>query len=273
MPQTDIKSFQNTVFRYFEKHGRHDMPWRLQELDGSFDPYKIMVSELMLQQTQVARVTPKFLEFIQRFPTVQSLVGASLGDVLVAWSGLGYNRRAKFLHQAAQMVVREYNGKFPSDLEQLVRLPGVGKNTAGAILAYAFNRPALFIETNIRTVYIHHFFHDRTGIPDSEIIKLLDETLDNKQPRIFYWALMDYGAYLKQIIGNLNKLSKSYAKQSTFAGSLRQIRGQVIRSLAGCACTLEQLQRIITDDRLPIVLEDLMHENLIVKQADHYQLP
>jgi len=272
MTDFDLSTFRSKVLDYYEAYGRHDMPWRIPEPDDSFDPYKIMVSELMLQQTQVARVTPKFLAFIDQFPTVQQLAAASLGEVLTVWSGLGYNRRAKFLHQAAQTVVGDFQGIFPATVEDLIQLPGVGKNTAGAIMAYAFNRPVVFIETNIRTVYIHHFFHDQLDIPDAAITELVQQTIDRENPRLFYWALMDYGAYLKQIVGNLNKLSKSYATQSTFEGSARQIRGKVIKLLAAHPCSATHLQAQISDDRLPLILTELLHEGLITRTAEGYQL-
>ena len=148
MSQQQIHDFQSMVWDYFETHGRHDLPWRL-PTDRGFDPYAIMVSEIMLQQTQVGRVIPKFQAFMKQFPTVQALASAPLSDVLQAWSGLGYNRRAKFLWQAAQQVVTDYAGVMPKTLEDLVRLPGIGKNTAGAIMAYAYDQPVYFIETNI----------------------------------------------------------------------------------------------------------------------------
>lgn len=163
----EITALQETVWKYYHQHGRHDLPWRLPEPDGSFDPYKILVSEIMLQQTQVPRVLPKFTEFLTKFPTGQELAEASLGEVLAAWSGLGYNRRAKFLWQAAQKVVRDFGGELPHTFEALESLPGIGKNTAGAVAAYAYNQPAIFLETNIRTIFIHHFFRDADLVPDS----------------------------------------------------------------------------------------------------------
>lgn len=272
MSESELKSFQKIVRDYYAAHGRHDMPWRIPEPTGNFDPYKIMVSELMLQQTQVARVIPKFMAFLGQFPDAETLAQARLGEVLTAWSGLGYNRRAKYLHQAAQTIQREFDGVFPSSLDDLMRLPGVGKNTAGAIVAYAYNQPVVFVETNIRTVYIHHFFHDQIDIADTTIIKIIESTLDRQNPRAFYWALMDYGAYLKQTVGNLNKLSRNYVKQSTFQGSLRQIRGQVIRLLTVEPRSTGALAQAIDDDRLSIVLEDLIREGLIVQADEQYRL-
>lgn len=266
------QDFYERLWGYYEMHGRHDLPWRQPEHDGAFDPYKIMVSEIMLQQTQVSRVVPKYHCFLQDFPKITDLAAANLGDVLLQWQGLGYNRRAKYLWQAAQKVTAEFNGVLPKTTEGLIRLPGVGKNTAGAIVAYAYNKPAIFIETNIRTVYIHHFFAGKQGIDDKEIILLLEKTIDTKNPRTFYWALMDYGTHLKKVQGNLNKLSNRYVKQSKFHGSKRQIRGAVIRQLTRSSATYSLLQNSIQDERLDTVLAELVAEGLITKNNQDYSL-
>ncbi len=266
------QAFQKTVREYYKLHARHDLPWRQPEPDGTFDPYKIMVSELMLQQTQVARVIPKYHEFLAKFPTISTLAEAPLAEVLRAWSGLGYNRRAKFLHEAAQQLVREYQGVFPQSILELKQLPGIGANTAGAIVAYAFNQPVVFIETNIRTVFIHHFFHDQTDIADRAIIELVEQTLDRQNPRDWYWALMDYGSYLKQTVGSLNQQSRQYTKQSKFQGSKRQIRGQVIRLLGDSSYTRAELQTAVNDKRLDTVLQELLDEHLILKRGNSFCL-
>lgn len=260
------------MLTYYHQHGRHDLPWRRPEPGGSFDPYKILVSEIMLQQTQVVRVIPKFEAFTVQFPTVQALASSNVAEVLRAWQGLGYNRRAKFLWLAAQQVVTDFNGRFPNDAKQLQCLPGVGVNTAGAILAYAFNQPTMFIETNIRTVYIHDFFKDETDISDQAVRDMLALTLDTQEPRVFYWALMDYGSYLKKAVGNLSRSSKSYAKQTSFHGSRRQIRGQVIRLLLERPHMLIELGYTINDERLTAVLADLEAEQLIVREQSYYKL-
>jgi A/G-specific adenine glycosylase len=285
-----VRQLQEAVWEYYRQHGR-DLPWRRPEPDGSFDPYKILVSEVMLQQTQVTRVVPKYQAFLERFPNIRSLAAASVGDVIKAWNGLGYNRRAKYLWQAAQAI----RGPFPLSLEELVKLPGIGKNTAGAILVYAYNQPLAFIETNIRTVYIHHFFADDTAVDDKELLPLVEQTLPKKgkeQPetrihsapgakrktvglshyREWYWALMDYGAYLKQTVGNLNRHSKHYVKQTPFEGSLRQVRGAVLRALAASPMTLSELQAIVPDSRLGKVLDALAAEGMIHRQGDHLSL-
>jgi A/G-specific adenine glycosylase len=261
-------AFQELVWNYYHDFGRHNLAWRQPEPDGSFDPYKIMVSELMLQQTQVQRVAPKYQEFLRLFPEVATLAQAVLGDVLRVWTGLGYNRRAKFLHQSATMVMTDFGGVFPTDTAQLVKLPGVGINTAGAIATYAYNQPVVFIETNIRTVIIHHFFDDQMGIADKGILELAERTLDREHPREWYWALMDYGSSLKKSVGNVSRQSKTYAKQSTFAGSKRQIRGQVIKLLGNGALPQAELISKIADERLKTVLADLLDECLIRRLPD-----
>lgn len=267
------ENFLETLQWYYAEHGRHDLPWRLPEADGSFDPYKILVSELMLQQTQVPRVVPKYEAFLEKFPTIQTLAIATLGDVLIAWQGLGYNRRAKFLWQAAQKIMQEFHGAFPRDELRLRSLPGVGANTAGAIRAYAFNEPTVFIETNIRTVYIHHFFSDEWGIPDPAIRDLVDTTLDRINPRVFYWSLMDYGSYLKQSVGNVSRASTTYAKQSKFSGSTRQIRGRILRLLAAGRMPEAALHSVIDDERAEVILDSLTAEGLVQKTAGYYRLP
>jgi len=273
--QGQIDTFQNTVLTFYRQHGRYDLPWRQPEPDGSFDPYKILVSEIMLQQTQVPRVLIKFKEFTQLFPSFEVVAGAPLADVLKAWSGLGYNRRAKFLWQTAQTVTRNYNGQLPRTSAELVALPGIGPNTAGALLAYAFNIPAVYIETNVRTVFIYHFFADREGVSDRDILELVARTLPD-DARTWYWALMDYGTHLKQTMGNLNKLSKHYSVQSKFVGSKRQLRGEVLRQLTSGPKTATELLEVLADERAQLVLDDLANEGMIARAGSgnlHYKLP
>ena len=142
------------------------------------DRYTILISEVMLQQTQVDRVAPKFEAFIEAFPTVQALAQAEFKTVLGYWSGLGYNRRALWLQQAAKEIVEKYAGKVPQTISELSKLKGIGHNTAAAICAYAFNQPVVFIETNIRAVFIHHFFADRADVADSELLPIIADHVD-----------------------------------------------------------------------------------------------
>lgn len=235
------------------------MPWRT---DTS--PYYVLVSEIMLQQTQVERVIPKFEAFMKAFPSIEALARASLGDVLTLWSGLGYNRRAKFLHQAAQMVVDKYKAEFPSTLQELIMLPGVGVNTAGALLAYSFNQPVVFIETNIRTVYFYHLFKDHEDVSDKELKEVVEATVDHEHPREWYWALMDYGSFLKRQGAGMNSKSRHYKKQAPLKGSLREMRGQILKALTEDDKTLSELKQHVTvDERFEPALEGLLKDGLI----------
>jgi A/G-specific adenine glycosylase len=273
-----VDEFVTSVTEFYGQAGR-DLPWRKPEVDGSFDPYKIMVSEFMLQQTQVARVIPKFLEFTSVFTGVESLSRAGLGEVLTLWSGLGYNRRAKFLWQAAQKIQELYQGEFPKTLNMLTILPGIGPNTAAAILVYAYDQPLPFIETNIRTAFIHHFFRDNFSVSDKDLWPLITDALQCVQQRRelsvreWYWALMDYGSHLKKTVGNTSRQSKHYAKQSRFEGSKRQIRGKILKALASGEQTESQLKALINDERFPYILQDLLDEHMIVRKAKRLKLP
>lgn len=251
-------TFQETIWNHYRQNARANMPWRQNPT-----PYRVLISEIMLQQTQVNRVTPKFQSFIQQFPSITALAQAPFSQVLALWNGLGYNRRAKYLWQAAQAIMQNHNGTIPNTIEELIKLPGIGKNTAGAIMAYAYNQPAVFIETNIRTVYIHHFAPQQEGIDDKTIGELVSQTLDQENPREWYWALMDYGTHLKQTQPSNIQQSKHYTKQSKFQGSLRQIRGQLLRELIPGPQQLAQLQQRITDPRLTQVVQKLKDENFI----------
>lgn len=266
----EIDKFHETIWDYYRDQGRHDLLWRQPDAEGRFDPYKILVSEMMLQQTQVSRVLPKYVQFLRKYPAVHDLSRATLADVLAEWQGLGYNRRAKFLWQAAQLI--DGMQAFPETSEELVKLPGIGLNTAAAVLVYSFNQPLTFIETNIRTVFIHHYYQDDVDVADKDILALVSQTIDKEHPREWYWALMDYGSYLKATVGNISRLSKSYTKQSSFVGSNRQIRGMVIRTLIGSKQTKSELEAIVQDERLATVLVQLQTEDLIRYDGTYYVL-
>ena len=222
--------FRKTIWDYYKKYGRA-LPWRLSN-GTQQSAYKILVSELMLQQTQVDRVIPKYEAFLKAFPTLKSLAHASQRNVLALWSGLGYNRRALYLKRIAETVEEKHKGKLPQDEVSLLLLPGIGPYTARAVAAFAWNIPGVCIETNIRSVYIHFFFKDRTEkIHDKEFLEKIAETMDTENPREWYWALMDYGAYLKKEgLGN-NSRAKTYTKQKAFKGSEREVRGGIMKYL------------------------------------------
>jgi A/G-specific adenine glycosylase len=215
--------FQQIVRDFYAQHGR-TLPWR-----ETTDPYKIFVSEIMLQQTQAERVIPKYKKWIKKWADFSSLAKADKSDILQQWQGLGYNRRANYLYQSAQQIVSEHGGTLPEEESELRDLYGVGDYTAGALQAFCFNEPVVFVETNIRTVFIYHFFPEQEDISDTQIEKKVRKTLPDKRIREWYWALMDYGHYLKQKVGNLNKQSQSYQTQSQFAGSNRQLRSKLLR--------------------------------------------
>lgn len=269
--EENISDFCERVVVYFAEY-RRDMPWRDPLPDGSYDPYRIMVSEIMLQQTQVQRVIPKYGEFLARFPDMAALAGAELGSVLRAWQGLGYNRRAKYLWQTAGQVVNSYAGRLPTDQTALTALPGIGQNTAGAICAYAYDKPVVFVETNIRTVIIHEFFPEVHDVSDSDILRVVrlalqEGTLRAGSVREWYWALMDYGVYIKAEQGNLAKQARAYVKQSPLEGSLRQLRGKVLRLLAERPRTMIELADDIADHRLERVIADLLGEGMIKRSG------
>lgn len=217
--------FKDFIWQFYRQYGR---PFAWRNIDN---PYYILVSEIMLQQTQTYRVEPKYDQFIAAFPTVYSLAQADLRDVLGLWQGLGYNRRGKALWENAQRIVKEFNEKLPDDPAILKTFSHIGPNTAGSICAFAFNKPVVFIETNIRAVYLHSFFKDREDVKDTELLPLIEQTLDHQNPREWYYALMDYGVHLKKMSLNPNRKSAHYAKQSKFEGSDRQIRGRILKQL------------------------------------------
>ncbi len=258
--------FRTRVLRYWRQHGRHDLPWRPPSLKlrkDVLDPYAVLVSELMLQQTQVSRVIGKFRAFRRAFPSFRALANAPVAEVLRQWQGLGYNRRALMLHRCAQEVVRNHNGRLPRDHIALCALPGIGHYTAGAILAFAFNTPVPIIETNVRRVILHHYFPGRRNVPDSRIIAVVERTLDRKNPRRWYGALMDYGASLAESLpkrANPNRRSKHYTRQSRFEGSTRQLRGKVLALSLACQPFPVELRR---DPRLSDVLRQLRHEGFL----------
>jgi len=226
----------------------------------------------MLQQTQVERVISYYQRFIQTFPDPTSLSKSRLEAVLALWQGLGYNRRAKYLRDSAKKVVDEYGGKFPVEMDSLRSLPGIGHNTAAAIRVYSTNRPELFIETNIRTVFIYHFFKDVPVVDDQLILKILSQTLDGDNPREFYWALMDYGTYLKKFNRGINTQSTLYRRQSAFEGSNRQLRAKVLRYVSQNKADTEILVREFNDSRLTKVLNDLEKEGFIATEKGIYRI-
>ena len=221
----DASAFVTRVWEHYDAHGR-DLPWR-----RTTDPYRVLVSEVMLQQTQVSRVVAKYAEFLAAFPDVEALAAAPLESVLRVWRGLGYNRRARSLKLAAETIVAEHGGRVPDTLEDLTALPGIGHATAAQVLAFAFDIGVPFVETNVRSVYLHEFFGDAEDVPDSVILPLVAATLDHERPREWLWALMDYGTHLKATRPNPSRRSRHHVRQAPFEGSNRQLRGRLLVAL------------------------------------------
>jgi len=264
-----IFSFQKIIYSHYQKHGRY-FPWRCTR-----SPYRILVSEMMLQQTQVVRVIPKYRKFITTFPNFSSLARARLNEVLTIWSGLGYNRRALALKKISHIVCNDWGGKLPKDFEKLKTLPGIGEATASSLLAFTWNKPVIFIETNIRSAFIHHFFPKKKNVQDKKIISLVEQTLDKSNSREWYYALMDYGVMLKTKYGNPNTRSAHYAKQTPFKGSHRQIRGGILKILTKNKF-LSELEIIKKTDFKPLsvkaTLGELKREGFVVLKKDRLTL-
>ncbi len=284
---SNIDRLLKEVETYYRKEGRSHLPWR-----KTRDPYKILVSEIMLQQTQVERVLPYYKNFLKEFPTPAALAKAPLSKVLKAWQGLGYNRRAKFLHEAAKVLAKEgYTGQ---------KLPGVGPYTQGAIDAFALNKPSLIIETNIRTVFFYFCFEKPkkkilsgsrapvhlslgkyfSSVSDTEVLPLVERALQKSklEPREFYAALMDYGSYLKRQGVKLNTQSKHYVKQTKFKGSNRELRGAILRELlkkphtaAGLRKNLHR-QSLKTAEEVDVILASLVKEGFAKRKGSSYRL-
>lgn len=257
-----ITAFKRIVSEFYA-HNRRDFPWR-----RTVNPYRILVSEIMLQQTQTHRVVPKYLTFLKKFPTLRTLAAASLHDVLTEWKGLGYSRRAIALHTIAKTLILKKK-PLPRYYEDLLALPSIGPNTASSILAFAYNQPTIFIETNIRTVFIHHFFNDKKNIDDKDIIPLIACALDQAEPREWYYALMDYGVHLKKTVGNLNTKSKHHRRQSAFKGSNREQRSRILECIRAQPRTEKELQVMGGDkEQINANIHALTREGFIRQRRD-----
>ncbi|MFP4362969.1 MAG: A/G-specific adenine glycosylase [Spirochaetia bacterium] len=267
LQNNEIYEFREFIYGFYLKYGR-DFPWR-----KTCSKYEILVSELMLQQTQTQRVAKKYPEFLESFPSFIALANSGLSDVIKLWQGLGYNRRAKFLQQAAKKVVQEFDGRLPEMKDDLLSLPGIGEYTANALRVFCFQKPELVIETNIRRVFIHHFYPEDVQVHDKEILPLIEQTKDYKDPKNWYYALMDYGAFLKSTVTNPNRKSAHYTKQKRFEGSDRQIRGAILRYLSqhsqGNAADIAGAVDI-EERRIIYNLENLKKEMMVAENPEGY---
>lgn len=264
-----IRTFRSIIWKLYRASYR-PMPWR-----ETHDPYAILVSEFMLQQTQVDRVRPKYDTFLENFPTVGALARASLPEVLGCWQGLGYNRRAVNLKRTAEHIVQQYNAQVPARLDDLLTLPGVGRSTAAGVLNFAFNTPTPFLETNIRTVLIYFFYPDQHDVGDDALMRLAEITMDTSDTRQWFYAMMDAGVIIKKHAGNISRQGAAYRRQSRFEGSDRQLRAAVVRTLlTHTRATTARLADMLDADthRLSKLLDDLAREGMICRRGRSWQL-
>ena len=267
-----IDAFKKRIWAHYRRAGRASLPWR-----HTRDAYAILVSEIMLQQTQVSRVEKYYEKFIKRFPGFRALAQAKTSDVLKAWQGLGYNRRAIFLKRSAEIIIERYDGHLPRERAALEELPGIGKGTSGSLMAFAFNAPEIFIETNIRRVFIHFFFPRRRKVTDAELERYIERSVDRKNPREWYWALMDYGAAMPAapaLRANPNRRSAHYKKQSLFSGSDRELRGKIMRSTLSQKKNKMSAKELLKElavprERFIDIIKNLIKEGFIVKRGDY----
>lgn len=266
MEKQKIAAFRRTVWNFYKQHGR-SFSWR-----NTVNPYNILVSEIMLQQTQADRVVAYYNAWVKRFPDFATLAKTPFHQIYPLWQGLGYNRRALAMQKLAQIVTQAHAGKLPRGLRELENLPGIGPYTARAISIFSYNRPLVCIETNIRRVFIHHFFADAETVSDRDLLPYIESALPAKRSREWHWALMDYGAHLKSAVPNPNRRHKQYTVQSKFEGSVRQIRGDVLRQLATGPKSLLQLAKAIKRDNIAAVANSLKTEGFIDYKNSKYHL-
>jgi A/G-specific adenine glycosylase len=270
----DLQDFRTAVLAHYRDCGR-DLPWRRTRV-----PYHILVSEVMLQQTQVARVIARYGQFLAAFPTVLSLADATAADVLAVWQGLGYNRRALALHRAARLLTSEHRGEVPRSLDELRRLPGVGTAIAAAVCVFAYDVPLPFIETNIRSAFIHFFFQECVSVSDADLLPLVKAALDRENPRDWYYALMDYGAWVKKTYPNPGRKSKHHAVQAPFPGSRRQARALILHMLLSAApsgmspAAIQAAAPLSGQEPAWIdgILEDLRREGFLVREGQCFRV-
>ncbi|MFA6776050.1 MAG: DNA repair protein [Sphaerochaetaceae bacterium] len=263
--ETDV--FVSFVLDFYQTYGRR-FPWRETE-----DPYRVLLSEVMLQQTQTGRVLDKYAEFLSLWPDFRSLAEVPFPQLLSHWLGLGYNRRAMALQQAAK-ATGAWGWTVPNDMDLVMRLPGVGPATAAAICCFCYHGREVYLETNIRRVLLHVFFPRRDMVRDKELSTLLRSFLpvcgDTKN---WYYALMDYGVLLKHLLPNPNRRSASYHPQTTFKGSDRQVRGALLRVLSETGPKdLHQLEALLPfeEERISSALGRLRDEGFVEERQTRY---
>jgi A/G-specific adenine glycosylase len=268
--QEGYETFLQTILGFYEGHGRQFI-WR-----ETSDPYRILLSEVMLQQTQTSRVIPKYELFLSLWPTLKDLAGVALDELLYHWKGLGYNRRALNLRRSA-IASREWDWNLPTKQTELLSLPGVGKATAAAIGAFSYRERTIYLETNIRRVLLHCFYPDQEGVKDKELELLLGRLVQLvEDPKAWYYALMDFGVLLKHLLPNANTRSAHYTKQAKFENSNRQIRGQLIHLLSDTGAKEQQqvttLLSHFEEERVLYCLGQLEKEGFVEETEGTYRI-
>lgn len=270
-----LEEFSATVWERGRELYR-DLPWR-----DTHDPYAILLSEVMLQQTQVSRVMGRWGQWLETFPTIADLASAPLPPVLELWQGMGYNRRALNLKRCAEEVVAMHDGVVPSDKKALLGLPGIGPSTSAGVRVFAFRQPDMYLETNVRAVFIHELFPGRESVADKELVSLVEATCpQDARVRAWYYALLDYGAYLKKTMPNPTRRSKHYTRQSKFEGSHRQKRAYLLRRVIDDALSTEDLARDLAQserasgrqepsvEEVRAILDELEREGFVMRRGD-----
>ena len=270
-----LEEFSATVWERGRELYR-DLPWR-----DTHDPYAILLSEVMLQQTQVSRVMGRWEQWLETFPTIADLASAPLPPVLELWQGMGDNRRALNLKRCAEEVVAMHDGVVPSDKKALLGLPGIGPSTSAGVRVFAFRQPDMYLETNVRAVFIHELFPGRESVADKELVSLVEATCpQDARVRAWYYALLDYGAYLKKTMPNPTRRSKHYTRQSKFEGSHRQKRAYLLRRVIDDALSTEDLARDLAQserasgrqepsvEEVRAILDELEREGFVMRRGD-----
>lgn len=270
-----LEEFSATVWERGRELYR-DLPWR-----DTHDPYAILLSEVMLQQTQVSRVMGRWEQWLETFPTIADLASAPLPPVLELWQGMGYNRRALNLKRCAEEVVAMHDGVVPSDKKALLGLPGIGPSTSAGVRVFAFRQPDMYLETNVRAVFIHELFPGRESVADKELVSLVEATCpQDARVRAWYYALLDYGAYLKKTMPNPTRRSKHYTRQSKFEGSHRQKRAYLLRRVIDDGLSTEDLARDLAQserasgrqepsvEEVRAILDELEREGFVMRRGD-----
>ncbi len=263
LTSTKITSFQKKIFKWWEAN-RRVFPWR-----ETTEPYAILVSELMLQQTQAPRVVEKFNQFVEVFPDLESLAKAQKFEILQLWSGLGYNRRAIWLQEAAQMIIERK--EFPNTPEELQKMKGIGKYSAHSILIFAFNYDLATVDTNIRRILVaEKFAEEKTS--ERDLWEIAKKLVPKGRSRDWHNALMDYGS-IELTVAKTG--IKPLTKQGKFKGSDREYRGKILKLLLESKkITINQMITVLNlqEVKLESILQKMVKENLIKKKGKYYSV-